>query len=56
MINQHGNFHIFRTQSLNNTQSYSIHNKLMEGKSKDKFANIPLENHFFNESIKAQKK
>ena len=55
MVNQHGNFHIFRTQSYN-TSSWPIYKKLMKDKKLSKKAKIPLENHFFNQSIKAQQK
>lgn len=55
MVNQHGNFHIFRTQSYN-TSSWPILDKLMKDKNLSKKARIPLENNFFRQSIKAQQK
>lgn len=55
MVNQHGNFHIFRTQSYN-TSSWNIYKKLMKDKFLNKLSKVPLENHFFNEAIMAQRK
>lgn len=55
MINQHGNFHIFRTQSYN-TGSWGLYKQLMKGKNLTQLSKVPLENHFFNEAINAQRK
>ena len=54
MVSQHGNFHIFRTQSYN-TSSWNIYKKLMKDKFLNKLSKVPLENHFFNEAIEAQR-
>lgn len=55
MVNQHGNFHIFRTQSYNTTR-WPILDKLMKDKKLTLKSRIPLENNFFRQSIKAQQK
>ena len=46
MVNQHGNFHIFRTQSYNTTR-WPILDKLMKDKKLTLKSRIPLENNFF---------
>ena len=50
MVNQHSNFHIFRTQSYN-TNTWSIHKALLEDKKdiigQHPSAMLPLENLLF---------
>ena len=55
MVNQHGNFHIFRTQSQN-TVSWPIYKQLMKDKNLTQLSRVPLENHFFNEAMNAKRK
>lgn len=55
MVNQHGNFHIFRTQSYN-TSTWPIYKQLMKDKNLTNNSKVPLENMFFNQSINAQQK
>ena len=59
MVNQHSNFHVFRTQSYN-TSTWPIHKSLLEDKkdiiSKHPSAMLPLENFLFNEITNVQNK
>ena len=54
MVNQHGNFHIFRTQSYNNV-TWKLNLDLLESKKDIIHTNptsmIALENLFFREAI-----
>ena len=59
MVNQHGNFHIFRTQSYNNV-TWKLNVDLLESKKdiihQNPTAMLALENFFFKEAIYSQKK
>jgi hypothetical protein len=59
MVNQHGNFHIFRTESYN-TSTWPIYLELIKEfkdiVDKNSCAMLPLENLFFYESVFQQKK
>jgi len=54
MVNQHGNFHIFRTQSYKNV-TWKLNVDLLKSKkdiiSKNRTAMLALENYFFKEAI-----
>jgi hypothetical protein len=58
MVNQHSNFHVFRTESYN-TSTWPIYLELLKDKKeiidKKKCAMLPLENYFFRECVISQK-